>query len=192
MIKSESIKEIAAALAKAQAKIKPAIFDATNPHFKSKYATLASVQDACRIPLSENGLSVIQTFENGEDGIYLETTLLHSSGEWISSKVKLILDKSNMQGFGSASTYARRFGLAALVGVVADSDDDGNEARKDEQNNVSKPALVEEFKAALGAQDASLCPQCGAEGRPSKFNKGELYCSNYKSDKTGCNAKWSA
>lgn len=190
MNKSESIKEVATALAKAQSAIRPAVFDKVNPHFKSKYASLASIQDACKQALSSNGLSVAQSFEHEGEHVFLETVLIHSSGEWLSSKIKLTVDKNNMQGFASASTYARRIGLASMVGVVADEDDDGNEASKTgEREQYTRPEIVQEIKKAAAEAKGAVCPDCGADGRQSKYKEGEFYCSEYKQ---GCKAKWSA
>lgn len=130
MNQSDSIAALAAALAKAQGAIKPAIKDSNNPHFKSRYADLASVWDACREPLSENGLAVIQTTDEVPDGsaVLLVTTLVHSSGEWIAGRLRLNPVKADPQGMGSAITYARRYALAAIVGIAPD-DDDGEAAQ---------------------------------------------------------------
>jgi len=129
MNKSESVAGLAAALAKAQGAMKGAIKDSANPFFKSKYADLASVVEAIRAAFSANGLSYIQTVEPSEkDEVRVETTLLHSSGEWISCGVlSLPVSKVDAQGYGSALTYARRYSLSAAVGV-APEDDDGNAA----------------------------------------------------------------
>ena len=129
MNKSESIAGLAAALAKAQGQMKGAVKDSANPFFKSKYADLASVVEAIRAAFSANGLSYIQTVEPSEkDEVRVETTLLHSSGEWISCGVlSLPVSKVDAQGYGSALTYARRYSLSAAVGV-APEDDDGNAA----------------------------------------------------------------
>lgn len=126
MNRSESIKELAAALAIAQGDFGIAEFDKVNPHFKSKYASLTSVMNAVRGPLQKNGLSVVQTLSEGEKGMTLETTLLHSSGEWISGTTPVLLSKDDMQGLGSAITYAKRYAVSAMLGVVSDEDDDGN------------------------------------------------------------------
>lgn len=127
--RSESIKELAGALAKAQGEMRPAAKDAVNPHFKSRYADLGAVWEACRVPLTSNGLSVIQAPADSEPGrLALTTFLLHSSGEWLSTTYSLKLSQDTAHGAGSALTYLRRYALAALVGVVADEDDDGNTA----------------------------------------------------------------
>lgn len=131
MEKSQSIGELAKALAAAQAKILGAKRDSENPFFKSKYADLAAVWDACRGPLSENGLSIIQTPRSQvtEDAlvIYVDTLLAHSSGEWVSESLGAVPSKSDPQGIGSCITYLRRYALGAIVGV-APEDDDGNAA----------------------------------------------------------------
>jgi hypothetical protein len=124
---SESIKEIAAALPKAQSAIKSASKDVTNTFFKSKYADLASVIDACRDALNAQGISMLQSVRATESGVAVETTLLHSSGEWISSELEMPVTKADAQGVGSAITYAKRYSLQALVGVPSE-DDDGNKA----------------------------------------------------------------
>lgn len=130
MNKSESVKELAAALCKAQGALKGAVKDTANPFFKSKYADLASVWDAVREPFSANGLSIVQvTLPSEGNEIVLETTLMHSSGEWVSGVLSLPVSKADAQGYGSAMTYARRYGLAAITGV-APEDDDGNAAAK--------------------------------------------------------------
>lgn len=127
MNKSESIKELAIALHKAQGKIKAAIRDSTNPHFKSKYADLSSVIEAVKQPLLDAGLVFTQGVHDAEGGVAIETMLLHTSGEWLSSTLRIPASKQDAQGFGSAITYGRRYGLQALCGVPAE-DDDGNAA----------------------------------------------------------------
>ena len=121
---SENINELATALAKAQLTIKGAKRDEANPFFKSKYADLASVWEACRDSLAVNGLSVVQFPEAAEgDAVKVCTMLLHNSGEWMSSELVLPVGKLDAQGFGSAITYARRYALAAAVGVAPEDDD---------------------------------------------------------------------
>lgn len=138
-LKSPTIGKLAEALAKAQAEIKNAAKDKDNPFYKSTYADLASVWDACREPLSKNGLSVTQPFSFDDKGrVILHTLLLHSSGEWICSQIPLNPVKNDPQGMGSAMTYMKRFSLSSIVGVapsekitendVDDADDDGNAA----------------------------------------------------------------
>lgn len=124
MTKSESIAELAKALSKAQAEMHGAKKDSVNPFFKSNYADLASCWDACREPLTKNGLSIIQTTKTTENGgTILVTSLLHSSGEWISGEMPVRPMKDDIQGLGAAITYCRRFALSAAVGLVQVDDD---------------------------------------------------------------------
>ena len=127
MTHSEQINELAAALAKAQGQIEGAKKDSINPHFKNRYADLASVWDACREALTTNGLSVVQSAENCEAGYGVTTMLLHTSGQWMRGTLYLKPAKDDPQGAGSVLTYARRYALAAMVGI-APEDDDANAA----------------------------------------------------------------
>lgn len=127
MNKSETISKLAVALHKAQGQIKAAIKDATNPHFRSRYADLSSIVEAVKAPLLAEGIVFLQGIEDGENGVAVETMLLHTSGEWMSSVLKIPASKQDAQGYGSAITYGRRYGLQSMCGVPAE-DDDGNAA----------------------------------------------------------------
>ena len=127
-MQSDSIGALAAALSKAQADITGALKDSSNPFFKSKYADLASCWDACRKQLAANGLSVIQTTQMTEQGLMLVTTLAHASGEWIAGQMPVLTKDNSPQGQGSGITYARRYALAAIVGL-AQIDDDAEAAQ---------------------------------------------------------------
>lgn len=127
-MQSETIGALAAALSKAQADITGALKDSQNPFFKSKYADLASCWDACRKQLAANGLSVIQTTRMTDQGLMLVTTLAHSSGEWIAGEMPVLTKDASPQGQGSGITYARRYALAAIVGL-AQIDDDAEAAQ---------------------------------------------------------------
>lgn len=122
-----SLKQLAAALCKAQSEMEGAKKQANNPHFNRKYADLASVWETIREPLTKNGLSVVQLLRSVEGGVEVETVLLHTSGEQIGAAFSIPASKVDAQGFGSAATYARRYSLMALVGV-APEEDDGNAA----------------------------------------------------------------
>jgi len=143
------------ALAGAQAKMARAAKDAKNPHFRSSYADLASVMDACKAPLNEAGFAIIQRVIDHEAGPHMETILAHASGAAISGLVPLKVDKGNMQALGSTMTYARRYGLMALAGVAAD-DDDGNAAA-----------------AAPPPRQATPCPATRGTPRPAAQGKGQ-------------------
>lgn len=128
MERSETIGKLSEALAKAQGEMKPASFDPQNPHFRSKYATLASIMEACRAALSQNQIAVIQGTSVIEDRVIVTTMLVHASGEFISDQLSMNIQKDSPQAIGSAITYARRYSLASLAGVVSDEDDDAEAA----------------------------------------------------------------
>jgi hypothetical protein len=144
MIHSDSIKELATALAKAQGELPGAKKDANNTFFKSKYADLASTVEALRASFPKHGLSYVQAVTTTERGGGCETMLMHSSGEWIrgSEPFDLPVNKADAQGFGSAITYARRYSLAAICGV-APEDDDGNAAAAAKPTPVQKVAALD-------------------------------------------------
>lgn len=152
---SEQINELATALAKAQKLIKAAAKDAENPFFRSSYADLPAVTEACRDALADNGISYSQVpgFECSE--IWLETILMHTSGQWIYGRYPVRPIKNDPQGTGSALTYARRYSLMAMVGIVAaDEDDDGNAASG--KGSPAKPAPARPTRqpdAPLGGDD---------------------------------------
>jgi hypothetical protein len=155
MNQSESIAALAAALSKAQASITGALKDSANPFFKSKYADLASCWDACRKPLTDNGLAVIQTIEAGEGRAVLVTTLCHASGEWIKSYCPILTKDDSPQGQGSGITYARRYALAAIVGL-AQIDDDAEAAQGRHKVSVPQnPELLAKIAATATAEELS-------------------------------------
>lgn len=125
MDKSSDITELAKALNKAQSEMSGAAKSASNPFFKSKYADLNSVVDAVRIPFFENGLSYSQFPLMEDDKVGVETILMHTSGQYMQSKLLLPMVKKDPQAAGSAITYARRYALQAIAGIPAE-DDDGN------------------------------------------------------------------
>ncbi len=126
--RSQTLVEFAKAFCKAQASMESAKKDAANPFFKSVYADLPAVSDAVKEPLNSNGISYLQSTRNDPQGVSVITLLLHTSGEWVETECWLPVSKQDAQGYGSAITYARRYGLAAAAGVVAEADDDGNAA----------------------------------------------------------------
>jgi hypothetical protein len=134
MIRSESLSKLLPALIAARASMPPVTKDAQNPHFKSRYATLANVIDACEATLAKNGLAVLQATELGEHGLALVTTLAHTSGEWVQARYPLPNDPAHPQIQGSALTYARRYGYLCIVGVAPEDDDDAEAASGPGQN----------------------------------------------------------
>lgn len=161
MEQSQDIGELAKALSLAQSEIRDAEKDRTNPHFKSKYATLSSIWDACREPLTKNGLAVVQSpcSSSAEGYIGLATTLLHSSGQWMRDAVFVRLAKDDPQGAGSGLTYLRRYSLAAFVGVCPD-DDDGNagaeSGQRQQQQRQSAPESRGDAAATKNCNGAAI------------------------------------
>lgn len=124
MNRSLEIGQLAAALAKAQKALRPAVKDVTNTFFKSSYADLEAVTEACRDALSDNDIAYSQMTDFDPDRIWVETILFHKSGEWLSGRYPAKPTKDDPQGLGSAVTYAKRYGLMGAVGIVATAEDD--------------------------------------------------------------------
>ena len=139
---SESIKQIAAALAAFQAEVKDPARDGENPHFRSKYVQIDGLLAAVRPILSKHGLSVVQSTGGDGQDISVTTEIMHTSGEWIRTDALILKAvKADPQGAGSAVTYGRRYSLSAALGVAWDDDDDGNAA------SAPKPAPKAKAKA---------------------------------------------
>lgn len=144
---SEDISAIAAAMALAQAEMRPAIKDSTNPAFKSKYADLTAVWDAIRAPLSKQKIAVWQDAELNDAGVAVTTRLAHSSGQWVEfGPLTVPCLKRDAFGVGSATSYAKRYALSAAVGVVSDVDDDGVAA----SNGHAQPPVAAKLVAPAG------------------------------------------
>ena len=155
---SGKIDKLAAALAKAQSAMEGAQSKSSNPFFKSSYADLHTVMESSLPHLNKNGLSVVQGNRYGADnGFYVTTTLLHESGQWMRSEIRMPIGvKKDAKDFGSAMTYGRRYGLSAMVGI-AQFDDDGNHGVKDPRKTLQgipkkvpkaqKSPLVTDMKA---------------------------------------------
>ena len=126
MMQSESIGKLAEALSKAQGVIEGAKKDSDNLYFKNKYADLASVWDAIRKPLADNGLAVIQTgvyVPEHPDMVAIETMIVHASGQWKKGLMTAKPVKPDPQSLGSCVTYLRRYSLLAIAGVCPEDDD---------------------------------------------------------------------
>lgn len=149
-------KALFAAMAKAFQKFTGALKDSTNPHFKSKYADLSSVDAAVRPALSENGLFYGQVTHEHDGGVCVETIIFHESGEQLSfGKLFVPASKSDAQGYGSALTYARRYSLMTAFGVCPE-DDDGNAASaRPLQETKPSPMPDAEFAKLEGLRSAS-------------------------------------
>ena len=145
MNKSESIQNLSAALSKAQAEMPAIKFDSKNPFLKNDYASLGAIIAGARPVLAKHGLSVSQ-LAFGEDGVAgVETVLMHTSGEWISSSISMPVGeekgKSSAQVAGSIVTYLRRYSLASILGIYSDEDGDGNKVEPERKPaRTAKPA----------------------------------------------------
>ena len=136
---SESIKNLAASLCKAQAEMGGAVKDSKNPFFKSDYADLTSVIKAIKEPFANHGLSYTQFPTNDDGRIGVSTLLMHESGEYLEHSYTLPTTKADPQAAGSAITYARRYALQSIAGIPT-ADDDAESAMI--RNNQSKSAVV--------------------------------------------------
>lgn len=156
-------KNIAAALAAAQAQMGKALKSANNSHFKSKYADLSSVVDATMPALNANGIAVIQPMQESETGRVVMTKFIHTSGEVLECAIPLIVAKNDMQGMGSAITYARRYGLMSLAGI-APEDDDGNAAAQAAPRTISADQFIalRDTAEQAGVSSDKICAAYGA------------------------------
>jgi hypothetical protein len=190
---SPEIGELAAALAIAQGVMKSAKKESTNPYFKSNYADLSNVWDSCREALSRQKLAVLQPTSGTNENVTVNTMIVHASGQWVRGSLTLRPVKSDPQGVGSAITYARRYALAAMVGVVADDDDDGNAASgKVDMPQRKSEAAIKQVAEIVGAKPTNvisdaqrkrlfaLCKEAAVEGDILK----EYLVGNYTIDST--------
>lgn len=140
MNKSESIAELAKALAAFQAEVNQPMKDANNPFFKSKYVPLENVVEAITETAPKHGLSFIQYPVNQELNVGIVTILLHSSGEYIQMEPIFAKPaKNDAQATGSVVTYLKRYSLSAVFGITSDEDDDGNSASQTPTKQQSAP-----------------------------------------------------
>lgn len=163
MERSTEIGKLVEALSKAQGAMNHAEMDGKGNF--GKYATLASLWQAARKPLTDNGLAVIQTTDVDPDGgLWLTTTLAHTSGEWIAGNLPVRPVQNTPQGVGSALTYARRYGLGAIAGMSADDDDDGKAGSDGKPNTPRQPTRTEAAER-MAAAGRSVPP--GVETKPT-------------------------
>ena len=181
MNQSDTIGSLAKALCTVQSQLEGARKDSLNPFFKSKYADLASVWDACRDLLGKNELAVVQTSSviEGRD-LVVDTTLMHSSGEWISGQLAVHLVKQDPQGLGSAITYLRRYALSAIVGISPE-DDDAEAATS--RSKPEKPTEKELKKAIEKTEGEHWCYHHGVPF----FKKGNMKGYAHKTETGWCN-----
>lgn len=171
---SETIGAIATALCAAQAELKSAEKDGKNPHFKSHYATVESVLDACLPVLNKHGIALIQRPCPCADGVELETMFVHSSGEWVSGRIHIPLSKNDAHGVGSAITYSRRYSLAAMAGLKQ-GDDDGTAAVEAANPLAKLPAdIVKGFEKLRAAKKLSEADYLKGVDSVMKANQGDI------------------
>lgn len=182
MIKtSEKLIEISKALNALQGDITGAKADSVNPFFKSHYADLQSLWTALKGPLLKHGLSIVQLTSH-EDGMgwFVVTRILHSSGEWLEGYFPIVAAKErDPQAFGSAVSYARRYSLAAAVGMY-DRDDDAEAAMDRPKPDLHPQNATHLLKAAnegtSGIPRLGECPDCGSKMSKSKYAPFNDYC----------------
>jgi hypothetical protein len=168
---SENIVEISKAMNSAQRSMRPALKDATNPHFRSKYSDLASVMESIREPIGHNGLSVWQDATFDEAGVNIITRIVHVSGQWVEfGPLTIPVGKRDAHAVGSACSYGKRYALCAALGVVSDEDDDGNKAsqiqeKKRPNENAPKSSELVDNKVTQeqSVEFNRLLKQCGQE-----------------------------
>lgn len=179
---SPTVGALFGALSKAQGMIKPATKSADNPFFKSRYADLATIMDACREPLAKNELCVLQQAFTRGNQVGVRTQLGHSSGEWTACVALVTPKDGGPQSFGSCTSYLRRYSLAAVTGVVTE-DDDGEKAEGRNRDakppganwgkpkNETQPADTGEVVDPGTLQDIRLAAGEKWKGRPAEARK---------------------
>jgi ERF superfamily len=145
---SDTIGKLTGALTKAQANFGPVVKNRTNKNWGYTYADIDSIIISVRKALTDQGLALTQYTREEGDNTFLVTELLHTSDEWISGELRLILTKRTMQELGSAMTYARRYGASALLGISAEEDDDANLA-DGKPNNPDPDGIIHDSQEAI-------------------------------------------
>jgi hypothetical protein len=160
---SESITKLAVALVEAQAELTNVVESANNPFFKSMYAPLNTVIDHAKPVLTKHGLAIVQGNTPTENGVIVDTMLIHTSGEWIKSELNMPLAKNDPQGAGSAITYGRRYAYSAIIGISSGDDDDANSASN--KNGGPKTSAVPVVKPTTSNNNTKFCSIHGEEMR---------------------------
>lgn len=177
MQKSDSLKTLSEALAKAQSEMPKVKFNSVNPFLKNKFADLGAVIEASRPVLAKHGLSVTQFPTSEGDKIGVTTILLHSSGEWISDTVTMQAaeekGKSAAQVAGSVITYLRRYSWSAVLGLYADEDTDGSHQGADKSDAPVEISLAQRYTKLL-ADAAALGIETSEWELPEKVTDDEI------------------
>ena len=205
---SDTLANLAPALAKAQGELKAIQKDATNPHFRNTYASLDTILESVRPVLAKHGLSLVQgavaphTDENGViRSFVVETMLLHASGEYLTNAAIMPLGKPDAQGAGGALTYGRRYGVSALLALATEEDDDGNTASRPKPAvkageavvvNVTAKASgtvaddIAAVEAVLGESAEPMCPKCKGKMWDNRKDKKNPKGPDFKCRDKGC------
>lgn len=188
MTTSDQINEIATAGAKAQAELKPAVKDATNPAFRSKYADYAAIVEAAKV-YAKHGIAVWQDVQLAESGVAVTTRLTHASGQWMEfGPLTVPIAKRDAHGVGSATTYAKRYALSAALGISADEDDDGNAASTPASGPKAVAKTPDGYDEWL--TDLEAVAEEGSEALKSAWAKSQPYLRKHLTDTE--NARWEA
>jgi hypothetical protein len=182
------------ALAAAQAEIENATKGSVNPAFRSKYADLAEVLNTCRPVLAKHGMCIMQSTSFDGATVSVQTVLGHKEGGWVSSCASCVPAKVDAQGIGAATTYLRRYSLAAMV-AIAQEDDDGNSAQ-----HAGRPAPVTSRKpdperyvdARQALRDAGSLSELGAVWRDLSADARKALAEEKDSAKTRLSASQAA
>lgn len=204
MKQSETITKLSAALVKVQEHIQPIAKDRENTHFRNKYATLDAIMESIRAPLASVELAIVQgggapvsDINGAVIAIGVETMLVHSSGEFISSVITLPIAQASPQAVGSAITYGRRYGVASLLALTTEEDDDANHATAASANagavdfkklTPAKPAPVLDKAAVEKALDvvSTDCPKCGGPTWDNRVGKKNPKAPDFKCRDRAC------
>lgn len=155
--------ELTKAIIQAQLEIKPPVKDKINPRFKSSYASIDSIYAAIREPLFKNGIDIDHEFETIDGKTYVTTTLKHISGEEKKRKVPIFIENQGNQSFGSACTYARRYGICCLLALPSDEDDDGEAA----ENPLLSQKQINDIMNSIGDRKDILDKMLRGYGKSS-------------------------
>lgn len=180
LLTSDTLDKLATALSAAQGEIKDADKNALNPHLKSKYADLAEVLQTVRPVLAKHGLAVVQGVSYDPKLVHVTTRLLHSSGQYVESTVSIPIAKEDAQGVGAGTTYGRRYGLAAIIGISQD-DDDGESIKssspkrsKESGSEVKTQGPADSAKTQVSAVADAMNMQFGTIGyKPEQLAEDE-------------------
>lgn len=138
---SNEVDKLHLAYVNAQSEFTPVIKNGFNPHFKNKFADIGSIKAATDPALHKHGLAIVQNVSAGDGGVNITTRIMHVSGQWLETDPAFFpASKQDAQGMGSATTYGRRYQLAALLSISAEEDDDGNAASKPGKKSAAATA----------------------------------------------------